>query len=165
MRKIYEMLNGWLDESRGLFIEIGGTQPFSFARSSPVSMSELLAFEAEKKQSLPRDYKTFLLEVGAVNLFSTQCGSGIDILAPWDIESFSKQVFRNYGEDPYPTLLLTTSIPQFGYFGGFWTERDESENYAIFYPEIPPELWVEEAEFKGFDEWIARLAELKCKYI
>ncbi len=165
MRKIYDVLNDWIGESQGAFIDIGGAQPFSFARLRTISPAELFAFEVDKNLPLPEDYKTFLCEVGAVNLFSTQYGSGIDILAPWDIESFSELVFQNYGEDPYPKLLLTTSIPQFGYFGGFWMERNAPEHYAIFYPEVPPELWIEETEFGRFDEWIARLVMTKCKMI
>lgn len=161
----YDQLNAWISTSNGSHIDIGGDERYSFSRLKNITEDELSKFESRSNLKLPDDYKSFLINVGCVNIFVGENTAGIEILSPSDIEEFSKSVFYNFGDDLYPVLLLTTSIPKLGYFGGFWMEGESKDNYGIFYPETPPELWIEECEFINFDDWIIKLVEYKSKKI
>lgn len=161
----YDQLNAWINASDGNSIDIGGSERYSFSRLKSISEGELSEFELTSNLKLPSDYKSFIRNVGCANIFIGENTAGIEILSPDDIEEFSKSVFYNFGDDIYPELLLTTSIPKLGYFGGFWMAEESKCNYGVFYPEIPPELWIEECKFINFDDWIIKLVEYKSKKI
>ncbi|ACX86906.1 hypothetical protein Pecwa_1092 [Pectobacterium parmentieri WPP163] len=159
------ILNEWVFLSNGVMIDIGADEKYSFTRNAYLSESELSFFENESKIKLPGEYKEFLIAVGSVDIFVGEVSSGIEILSPFDVKKFSKSVFENYGDDLFPNLFLTTSIPKLGYFGGFLLDGDLGNNYGVFYPETPPELWIEECDFISFNDWIVRLIEFKSKKI
>ncbi|QQA75036.1 SMI1/KNR4 family protein [Pectobacterium parmentieri] len=159
------ILNEWVFLSNGVLIDIGADEKYSFTRNAYLSESELSFFENESKIKLPGEYKEFLIAVGSVDIFVGEVSSGIEILSPFDVKKFSKSVFENYGDDLFPNLFLTTSIPKLGYFGGFLLDDELGNNYGVFYPEIPPELWIEECDFISFNDWIVRLIEFKSKKI
>ncbi|EPD6619740.1 SMI1/KNR4 family protein [Salmonella enterica subsp. enterica] len=161
----YWQLNFWIDKSNGDYIDVGTGERYAFSRLTIFTEDELSAFELNNNLRLPDNYKNFLIHVGCVNIFSGENTAGIEILSPTDIKEFSKSVFFNFGDDLYPTLLLTTSIPKLGYFGGFWMEKESKDNYGIFYPEIPSELWIEECDFIDFDNWVIKIVEYKSKKI
>ncbi|CEE95295.1 SMI1/KNR4 family protein [Xenorhabdus bovienii] len=161
----YNLLNEWIDKSKGDLIDLGDGELFSFSLKEKLSHSEIINFEYENNISLPNEYKDFLESVGSVDIFSSDITAGIEILAPAEIKNFSKEVFEGYGDDLYPNLLLTTSIPKTGYFGGFWMQGNNKDCYSIFYPDIPPEYWIEEAEFLSFNSWIVKLVESKSRRI
>ncbi|ADM99130.1 SMI1/KNR4 family protein [Dickeya dadantii] len=160
----YDQLNAWINTSNGSYIDIGGER-YSFSRLKTITKDELSNFESDNNLKLPNDYKSFLINVGCVNIFVGEKTAGIEIIPPTDIRNFSKSVFYNFGDDLYPRLLLTTSIPKLGYFGGFWMESESKENYGIFYPDIPPELWIEECDFIKFDDWLIKLVKYKSRKI
>lgn len=157
MDDIYKQLNHWIALSNGELIEIGREQKYAFTRTAVWQEDKLQAFEERQAIQLPEDYKRFLLEVGSVELFVGEVSAGIEILSPHDVEAFSATVFSNYGDDLFPELFLTTSMPKWGYFGGFLLARESVDNYGIFYPEIPAELWIEEGDFVSFNDWMTQL--------
>lgn len=161
----YNKLNTWISQSNGLPIDIGLGEKFSFSRNAFLHESELSRFEKENEILLPSDYKDFLISVGSVDIFIGEVSSGIEILSPYDVGEFSKSVFDNYGDDLFPELFLTTSISKLGYFGGFLLSSDINMNYGLFYPETPPEWWIEECDFISFNEWIIKLVEFRSKKI
>lgn len=162
IEECYDQLNNWIKQSNGSFIHIDDRK-FSFSKISPFSSDELSEFETNNHIQLPNDYKRFLIEVGAVDIFVGELSVGIEILSPSNIKSFSKSVFDNYGDDLYPEILLTTSIPKFGYLGGFWMNAKSKENDGIFFPEIPPELWIEECDFLSFNDWLIQFIQSRSK--
>lgn len=157
----YNLLNLWIQESNGKSIDIKAENDFKFLLKKTFSEADILLFEQTKKTKLPTEYRNFLLKVGAVEIFAFEDYAGIEILSPFDIESFSKDVFDNAGENLYPELLLTSSIPRFGCFGGFLTEKNNNENFSIFYSDVPTDFWIIEAEFKSFDKWIIDMVKNK----
>lgn len=161
----YEQLNKWINKSNGKYIDIGEENDYSFSKVKSFTKSELIDFEFENDITLPDEYKRFLIDVGAVDIFVSEKTAGIEILLPGSIRSFSKSVFYNFGEDLYPRLLLTTSIPRLGYFGGFLIDENRNDNYGIFYPEIPSEFWIDECEFINFNKWVVNLVKSKSKDI
>ncbi|MEQ9880354.1 SMI1/KNR4 family protein [Pectobacterium aroidearum] len=165
IKEACDKLNEWISLSNGLPIDIGVSEKFSFARDKFFNEIELSDFEQKNKIKLPDDYKSFLISVGSVDVFIGELTAGVEILSPFDVEKFSKSVFDNYGDDLFPDLFLTTSIPKLGYFGGFLLGGDLGEDYGIFYPETPPELWIEECDFMSFNDWIIKLVEFKSKKI
>lgn len=72
--------------------------------------------------------------------------------------SIFKPGFENYGDDLYPELLIAVSLPALGYFGGFYQGMHSDRNFSIFYPDVPPEMWIEEADFIDFNDRIIFLA-------
>ncbi|MEX0448124.1 SMI1/KNR4 family protein [Xenorhabdus sp. SGI246] len=161
----YNLLNEWIVKSNGELIDLGDGELFSFILKKKFNHTELTNFESNNNLLLPDEYKDFLENVGSVDIFSSEITAGIEVLEPAEIKSFSKEVFEGYGEDLYPNLLLTTSIPKTGYFGGFWMLEESESCYSIFYPDVPPEYWIEEAEFSSFNEWIIKLVRSKSKKI
>lgn len=161
----YEQLNKWIDESNGKYIDIGEENDYYFYKVEKFTKSGLIDFEIENNITLPDEYKRFLINVGAVDIFVSEKTAGIEILSPGSIKLFSKSVFYNFGEDLYPHLLLTTSIPRLGCFGGFLIDKNRNDNYGIFYPEIPSEFWMDECEFINFNEWVVSLVKSKLKDI
>ncbi|MFW0767454.1 SMI1/KNR4 family protein [Trabulsiella odontotermitis] len=162
----YNQLNDWINISNGGYIyDDDSDELYSFSHIRTYTDNELLEFELNNNFKLPVEYKSFLTHVGCVNIFSGEKTSGIEILSPFDISDFSRSVFYNFGDDLYPKLLLTTSIPKFGYLGGFWMGEKSPVNYGIFYPEIPSEYWVEECNFVNFNGWVINLIEFKAKKI
>lgn len=157
----YKQLNIWINKSQGTLIDIGSPHKYSFSRTESFSEEALVSFETTNNILLPVDYRNFLKEVGAVDILSTEKTAGIEILSPYAIRGFSKEVFDNAGDDLYPDLLLTTSMPKNGDLGGFWMKGDTAQNYGIFYPEMPPEFWIEDTEFTTFNDWFIELIEEK----
>jgi len=156
----YDQINRWIAESSGAPIDIGVEERCSFSRSRLFNENDLRDFESSSGVALPHQYRTFLKSVGAAKLFAVG-GSGIEVLSPSEIKGFSKKVFYNFGDDLYPNLLLAVSMPRFGYFGGFLVGEAEIKDYSVFYPDEPPELWIEEADFVQFDRWIVNLVKSK----
>ncbi|ECI4153374.1 SMI1/KNR4 family protein [Salmonella enterica] len=161
INEAYEQLNVWIDLSQGILIDVGLPHKYSFSRTESFSEDRLISFESQNNISLPTEYREFLKEVGAVDILSTEKTAGIEILSPYTIRGFSKEVFDNAGDDLYPDLLLTTSMPKTGDVGGFWMKGDPIQNYGIFYPEMPPEFWVKDTEFTTFNDWFIELIEEK----
>jgi hypothetical protein len=162
--EVFDQINRWIEESMGELIDIGLEDRCCFSRRRLFEESELRSFEERENLILPTQYRDFLKSVGSSRLFAIG-GSGIDILEPSEIREWSQAVFDNYGDDPYPDLMLAVSMPRWGYFGGFQLAESEEENYSVFFPEVPPELWIEEADFLAFNEWIARVVESKAKWV
>jgi hypothetical protein len=160
----YAQINQWIVESSGELIDIGVNDEYRFSRLALFEESDLRHFESSAGLVLPKQYREFLKNVGSVNLF-VWLGSGIRILAPSEIKDWSEKVFHNFGDDPYPDLLLALSMPAFGYYGGFLATMPGLDNYSVFYPDVPPELWIEEANFVEFDQWIIRLVDSKCRKV
>ncbi|WP_323637276.1 SMI1/KNR4 family protein [Pectobacterium polaris] len=165
IKEACDKLNEWISLSNGLPIDVGANEKFSFSRNAFFNESELSDFEIVMKIILPADYKAFLISVGSIDIFVGEVSSGIEILSPFDVREFSKSVFDNYGNDLFPDLFLTTSIPKFGYFGGFLLHGDSGSNYGVFYPETPSELWVEECDFMSFNDWVIKLIDFKSTKI
>lgn len=157
----YDQINRWIAASSGSPIDVGLEDWEScFSRLRSFNEDDLLDFESNNGVKLPGQYRSFLKDVGSADLFG-----GVVVLSPAEIKRFSRSVFQNFGEDPFPSLFLAVSMPRFGYFGGFLLERAGVENFAVFYPEVPPELWIDEADFVQFDQWIIRLVESKARSI
>lgn len=154
-------LSAWIALSQGVLIDTGHTERQAFRRTRHVHEIELHAFEQAHNLALPKSYRQFLIGVGAVEIFSGERTAGIDILPPADIAGFSASVFSNYGEDLFPQVLLAVSLPKFGYFGGFLMDSTE-QNYSLFYPDIPPELWIEESEPLDFESWLVQLVNSRA---
>ncbi|GKW26501.1 hypothetical protein PEC311524_40950 [Pectobacterium carotovorum subsp. carotovorum] len=165
IKEACDKLNEWILLSNGLPIDIGASEKFSFSRKKILNKNELSNFEKVSKINLPDDYKFFLITVGSIDIFIGEVSSGIEIQSPFDVKGFSKSVFDNYGDDLFPDLFLTTSIPKFGCFGGFLLDGESEGNYGIFYPETPPELWIEECDFMSFNDWVVNLVDFKSKKI
>ncbi|GKX60219.1 SMI1/KNR4 family protein [Leminorella grimontii] len=161
INEAYEQLDNWIEKSQGTLIDISLPHKYSFSRVESFSEEALLSFESKNDIKLPIEYREFLKRVGSVDILSTEKTAGIEILSPYVIRGFSKEVFDNAGDDLYPDLLLMTSMPKTGDVGGFWMKGNCIQNYGIFYPEIPPEFWIEDTEFTTFNDWFIELIEEK----
>lgn len=159
--KACHRLNAWIALSRGRLIDTGHAEQQAFRKVRPVHAAELCEFEQARHIRLPESYGRFLLEVGAVEIFSEEKTAGIEILPPAEIPDFSASVFSNYGDNLFPQVLLAVSLPKFGYFGGFLMDR-KTQNYSLFYPDVPPELWIEESEPVDFEDWLIQLVNSRA---
>ena len=156
INEAYIQLNSWIDKSNGKPIQISDGMEYSFIRKRKFTKSDFKDINI----NYPSQYIDFLIIVGEVELF-IEDSLGIEIFGIDEVQNFSKQVFENFGDDLYPSLLLAVSLPTLGYFGGFYKEIDKNKNFSIFYPDIPAELWIEEADFIDFNEWIIFLVTTK----
>lgn len=156
MEKEYLLLEEWLKNSEDGAIVIDGDE-YSFNVIERFSNLDLLRFEIESNIKLPNQYKEFLLRFGAIELFSSDYSSGIEILSPYKVKEFSEDIFDNYGVNPYPNLFVSVNISSVGWFGGFDLTQETESNFSVFFPETPPELWIEEATFISFNSWLKKI--------
>ncbi|MDR0782295.1 MAG: SMI1/KNR4 family protein [Propionibacteriaceae bacterium] len=157
----YAQINQWIAESSGKLIDIGLDEKYGFTRFRLFSESDLQAFEESTNLLLPEQYREFLKNVGSSNLFGWRGASGIDILSPFDIEELSKD-FLGGGYELYPDLLVVVLYHWLEYFGGFLRTISGLADYSMFFLDVPPEGWLEEAVFVEFNEWIIMLVEHKA---
>lgn len=153
MDKIFDKLEKLFSKSANQFVELDG-EYYEFNIVERISDDDLSLFEIRAGIELPSSYKNFLLNFGSVEIFATKNSSGITILSPDRVKLFSKSVFENYGDDLYPNLFLAVNLPSVGWFGGFDLTKNSKDNFALFFPEVPPKLWIEEADFVDFEEWL-----------
>ena len=137
-----------------------GDRKCLFEARQTSSDSELDASEKLHGVSWPASYRSFMKTVGASRLFIDEYGRGLDVVALDKLQDFSRDVFDNFGVDPFPTLVLVVSIPRIGSFGGITTERSgNTDNFAVFSPEDDPALWLEEASYVDFGSWVAQITD------
>ena len=160
MEKTCAQLQHWL--AAGSVILDGEENRFRLRQT--ISAAALRDFASRERIRLPASYKTLLQRVGAMDCFASKYSAGITILAPDEVRAFSHEVFANSGApDPYPQLFLAISIPATGWFGGFDLSRPEDDNFSLYYAEVPPQYWAEEAQYMDFAAWLARLVASRGK--
>lgn len=161
-----DQLNDWIERSHGHLIDIGNADGFFGFRSLQKNFDwHIRDFQEKYRILLPEDYAFFLKKIGTARLFTGEYTAGMEILSPADIEHFSESIFENAGDNLFPDLLLVVSIPKTGAFGGFWCHEKSDRNYGIFYPDVPPELWIEETDFTSFRRWIISTVNEKGSYL
>lgn len=126
-----------------------------------ITIDELTTFEEENKVILPKEYKNILLKFGAFELFSDDYSAGIELLLPQDVKQFSASIFENYGNDLYPSIFLAINIPATGWFGGFKLNEIDEHNFSIFFSDVEPDYWLDEATFTNFIQWLERVVMSK----
>ena len=156
IQNAYLQLNDWIEKSQGNPITIGENINCAFLRKRTFTKADFINIDLH----YPAQYIDFLINVGEVELF-IEHGLGIEFSGIDKIQAFSNLVFENYGDDLYPELLLAISLPALGYFGGFYQGIHSDHNFSIFYPDVPPEMWIEEADFMDFNDWIIFLVHTK----
>lgn len=110
---------------------------------------------------MPADYATFLSTVGAGRLFVDDHGLGIDFVPLEQQRASSRAVFHNFGDDPFPDLLLAVHLPGVGGFGGFVLDGSapDERNFSVFSAEDDPSAWVDEAALCSFGDWLTGMCE------
>ncbi|MBN6065376.1 SMI1/KNR4 family protein [Aggregatibacter actinomycetemcomitans] len=156
MKNLYLTLENWINNSIKSPVVIGNDE-YSFNTLEKFSNEDLQKFEIENGLSLPSQYKDFLLKFGSVELFLSDYSAGIEIMSPYNVKTFSEEIFNNYGENPYPNLFIPVNIPATGWFGGFDLTQSGDNNFAIFFPEIDPDSWLAEADFITFNDWLSKV--------
>ncbi|MDO4783275.1 MAG: SMI1/KNR4 family protein [Capnocytophaga felis] len=141
-----------------------GKEKYGFKRRYYVSEQEIFTFENTYNIKIPKAYKEFLLTVGSCSLFIMEkTGNGYDFLAPNEVHDWSNIVFTGTDCNLFPEILLTVSIPALGHQAGFLTTKD-SDNFGEFYPDIPPEYWIEDTDFYNFEEWLEGLLQERLSF-
>lgn len=153
--QIFKIINDLIEESDGSLININGDF-FTFKRRKSVIENEIFQYEKEARVKLPIEYCDFLLSVGSCSIFNNEYGDGYVFLSPNEIIDWEKEVLQ----DDYPiiqgNIILTMSNPSLGYIGGF-NIKEDMNNFGIIYPDIPPEMWIDEVIFQSFYEWLGNL--------
>lgn len=137
-----------------------GDRSYLFEAGPTSSDGELDAAQQLYGICWPESYRTFMKTVGAARLFIDEYGRGLDFVTLSELQNFSRGVFRGFGADPFPSLVLVVSIPRIGSFGGLATRAGQDfDRFAVFSPDDDPELWPLEANHTDFGSWVSQIAE------
>jgi hypothetical protein len=158
MKETIKKIKSLLNRSNGSPILLPNNESLYFIVHKRYEQSEIEAFETSFGIYLPNDYKEFMTEVGACDLYMDEYRLGIQIKRLEELEKYSKQVFIDL-DNPFPQLLLITSVTRIGDDGGFDLKRKEP-NFSVFFNEIPAELWTEETDdWTTFSNWLTQLVD------
>ncbi len=145
---IFKQIFDLIERSNGEPILFPSGETYCFKRKRSYNNQELLAWEAEQKINLPEEYRSFLLNVGACEIFygGLEFSRGIDFYALDEIY----ELYKNCFDEP-EAFLFTKVLPVAGDenlqdIGVFAIEKEPPNNFASFWHEIQPDYWLEDAE-------------------
>lgn len=150
----------WTEQSQGQPIDIGMDKSYAFSREKLFMASEIARLQATYSVEFHPAYTYFLQVVGAARLFIGEYTAAVEFVALDKLQHWSAVVFENYGEDPFPQLLLCAGLLNYNFYAGFDLTRAEG-NFAFFYPDVDPEYWLEDADFVDFQAWVIHLVQSK----
>ena len=154
-------INNLIEKSQGNLISMGSGIEYGFSRIKTYSNAEIGKFESSRNIKLPNDYRQFLMQVGACNLYTDEYELGYKFHTLEDIEEFTKEVFDGR-ENPFPKLLLTVSLEGRGDIGGFILSETK-ENFTVFFNEDDPEEWIRTKKLATFANWLNKLVETEAE--
>ncbi len=153
--KIYNIINDLIQRSNGNLIEING-KFFSFKRRKLITQNDIFQYEKNSGMKLPIEYCDFLLSVGSCALLGDEYGEGYIFLAPNELIDWQKEVLQEEYPIIHDSIILIMSNPNIGYIGGFHL-KENLNHFGIIYPDIPPEIWINEVIFQSLNEWLDNL--------
>lgn len=140
MKNILNQINFLINQSRGNFINISENE-YYFKRIKKYSVSEIELFEYENKIKLPQEYRSFLLEIGACELYFDEYQLGIEFHQLFHIQKITEEVFLGL-DTPFPNLLLIASNLNNGYFIGYNLKINSNNCLSVYsIQEEYPENW------------------------
>lgn len=160
INEAYNTINDLIKKSNGNLIKIN-EKHLSFKRRKLITKDDISQYERKSGIKLPIEYCDFLLSVGSCYLFGDEYGVGYIFLAPDEIIDWQKEVLQDECSIINGLITLTMSNPNIGYIGGF-NVKEDINNFGIIYPDIPPEIWINEVTFQSFNKW---LGDLLSEYI
>lgn len=159
-----QVLNAWIDQSRGQPIRLPSGNVYAFSHTKHYTPAEIQAIEDHWHVPLPADYRHFLTAVGAIDCFISH-GAGFTFLPLESIAPFTEKVFAGF-DNPFPHLLLAVTLVRRGEYAGFDISRSPNQDFTVFIPDIPPEVWLTDASGWGsFSKWFTRLIESEGEII
>lgn len=107
MNEILNKITTLVNESKGKYIKLAGEQ-YYFLQLKRYELSEIESFESLYKIKLPNEYKNFLLEIGACQLYFDEYELGIEFHELTNIKELTEEVFIGI-DNPFPNLLFIAS--------------------------------------------------------
>lgn len=153
--KIYKIIHHLIEKSDGNLIDLNG-QSFSFKRRKFITQEDIIQYEENAGMKLPIEYGDFLLSMGSCALFGDEYGEGYVFLAPNELIDWQKEVLQEEYPIIHGSITLIMSNSNLGCIGGF-NLKEKMDNFGIIYPDIPPEMWMDEVKFQSFNKWLDNL--------
>ncbi|MGJ8660054.1 MAG: SMI1/KNR4 family protein [Cellulophaga fucicola] len=146
-------LASWVSLSNGNPLTQLGEEANSFIRYRHITKQEIVDFEETNNVKLPQDYSFFLETIGEADLFIPW---GFKVISPQKYLENANSTFKNYGEDPFPKILIVINTVS-GEMGGFILDESKREytSFALFRAEVPLEHWLEDNDsYESFSAWL-----------
>jgi hypothetical protein len=161
---IHKQIFDLIERSNGKPISLPSGETYCFKRKRSYNNQELLAWETKQKIDLPEEYHSFLLDVGACEIFfgGSTHSRGINFYALDEIHEIYKECFDEPELFLFSKLLPVAGDENLQDVATFATERESPNNFASFWHEIQPDYWLDEADENGwqtFSSWLQTIIE------
>lgn len=163
---ICKQFREWIEKSNGNPILFPSGESHCFIGKRSYTEKDLLGWESQHEIRLPEEYRVFLLEVGACDIFydGTKDLDGIEIYALEEIYDRYKDCFENPETALFSQYLPVGEDIRLQEIAAFVIARETPENFALFWHEYPPDIWLEVAEelpksWRTFSSWLQVLIE------
>ncbi|MBS9774092.1 MAG: SMI1/KNR4 family protein [Tenacibaculum sp.] len=125
---------------------------------------EIEQWEKSTNIPLPKEYKEFLITVGACELYFNNYG-GIEFYQLEKLKSFAEEVFGGDWENPFPKLLFIGSIFNTGDIIGYNLTKKSKNNLSVYGVwEFYPEEWLNNInEFVSLSYYLQQLVNSNGK--
>ena len=164
-KDIYNHLCDLIEQSDGEPIMLPSGETHCFIRKRSYAERELSDWEKTNKIKLPREYRSFLLQVGACKIFyGGSCGlQGVEFHALEEI----RKTYGKWFDDP--KFLISEILPvaydnNLQELAIYAIKRKPPFNVALIWHEYPPEVWLSVSDetprgWKTFRAWLQMLIE------
>ncbi len=132
---------------------------YSFNRLKKYSVNEIKQWEKENNIQFPQEYKSFLIHVGACQLYFDKYQSGIEFLLLENIKKMTADIFMGL-QNPFPKLIFIGSNLNNGDMIGYNLNTKNRNNLSIYsIEEQYPENWININEFISLEIFLKKLIQ------
>ena len=164
-KHIFLQIFDLIQQSNGEPILFPSGETYCFRLKRSYDSQELLAWQTAQGIELPEEYRLFLLDIGACEIFYGGSGHerGINIYALDEIYEIYKDCFDEPEAFLFAKLLPVAGDENSQEIAAFAMERQQPNNFAPFWHESPPEDWIDNAgelnDWQTFSSWLQSVVE------
>ncbi|HEX8289125.1 MAG TPA: SMI1/KNR4 family protein [Pyrinomonadaceae bacterium] len=162
---IFRQVFDLIERSNGEPIPFPSGETYCFRRKRSYDSQQLSAWQTEQGIELPEEYRSFLLDVGACEIFYGGSGHerGINFYALDEIYEIYKDCFDEPEAFLFTKLLPVAGDENLQEIAAFAIEKEPPNNFSPFWHECPPEDWINEADelndWQTFSSWLQSVVE------
>ncbi len=132
---------------------------YTFNRLKKYSVNEIKQWEKENNLQLPQEYKSFLVYVGACQLYFDKYQLGIEFLLLENIKKMTDDIFIGL-KNPFPKLIFIGANLNNGDMIGYNLNTKNKNNLSIYsIEEQYPENWINIDEFISLEIFLKKLIQ------
>ena len=153
-----QQLHEWIRQSNGSLIVLPSGSEYAFTSLARYTEADLQAFEQRWNLSFPEEYRCFLLQVGACEVYRypSKVITGVEFHCLDAIEERYANFFE-LPEELFSVYLPVATENRLQEVATFVLPRKAPKNFDLFAHDEHPDGWIESANWQSFGEWVSRL--------